>query len=188
MPSDDAAAAVQSFLRAMQGNEALSGNGDSSPDAIFATLPDLLPTSTTIPFIDAADEALLNNLLANLPPVLFLPSHEDEPTSSLDPIPEAVSTAIEAMSLDRKREILRQVLRSPQFSQSLSSLDTAVRNGGLPAIGDALGIPIENGGFIKNGRVPKGGADAVKAFLNGIKATVEKEKTEEKEKDNMDIS
>lgn len=179
---------MQSFLKAIQGNEALSGNDDSSSEAVFATLPNLLPTSTTIPFIDAADEALLNSLLTNLPPVLLLPNYEDESTSSLDPTPEAVSTAIEAMSLDRKRDVLRQVLRSPQFSQSLSSLNTAVINGGLPAIGDALGIPIENGGFTKNGRVPKGGADAVKAFLNGIKATVEKERKDEKERDDMDIS
>lgn len=81
--------------------------------------------------------------------------------------------------MDQKKDILRKVLRSPQFHQSLSSLTVALRNGGLPSIGDALGVPLENGGYIKRGgHVPLGGGDAVEAFLNGIRTGVEKEKDE----------
>lgn len=74
-----------------------------------------------------------------------------------------------------KREILRKVLRSPQFSQSLGSLTAAIRDGGLPSISDALKVPVENGGFIRRGAVPVGGGDAMESFLNGTKAVVEQE-------------
>lgn len=81
--------------------------------------------------------------------------------------------------MNQKKDILRKVLRSPQFHQSLSSLTVALRNGGLPSIGDALGVLLENGGYIKRGgNVPLGDGDAVEAFLNGIRIGVEKEKEE----------
>lgn len=108
----------------------------------------------------------------------------EEPSST---ITETDATAaLASLSLNQKKEILRKVLRSPQFSQGLASLTVALRDGGLPSIGDALGIPIENGGFIRNSRVPIGGGDAVKAFLDGAKVDVERK--ENMKKDDMDMS
>ena len=185
MPSNDAAAAVQNFLRSMQGNRALSEQ-HAQQSAPFTTLPDLLPPSTTIPIIDNANEAFANYLLNYVPPACLLLSQEGDNTGSIDPTPETVKAAIGFLSLGQKKEILRKVLRSPQFSQSLSSLTVALRDGGLPSIGDALGIPIENGGFMRTGEVPIGGGDAVKAFLDGVKVAVEKEA--ETETGDMDTS
>src|SRR5206468_9208117 len=65
--------------------------------------------------------------------------------------------------------------RSPQFSQSLSSLTIALRDGGLPSLSEALNVPVRNGGFMRRGGVPLGGGDAVEAFLDGVKEFVEKE-------------
>ena len=45
-------------------------------------------------------------------------------------------------------------------------------------------IPIENGGFIRQGGVPMGGGDAVEAFVKGVKASVE---TESKDKGHVDM-
>lgn len=174
MPSDDAAIAVQNFLRSMQGSQAL-GNQQSQPQGkAFTTLPDLLSPSTTIPIIDSEDSAFVDNLLSHIPPVLLLLSQEADDISSADLNSETANAAIEALSLDQKREILRKVLRSPQFSQSLGSLTAALRDGGVPSISEALKIPVENGGFIRRGGVPLGGGEAVEAFLKGVKASVEK--------------
>ena len=170
----DAAIAVQNFLRSMQGNQALSNQQSQPQGKIFTTLPDLLPASTTIPVIDSADSAFVDNLLGHIPPVLLLLSQEANDISSVDPNSETAKAAIEALNLDQKKQILRKVLRSPQFSQSLASLTTALRDGGLPSISEALRIPVENGGFIKRGGVPLGGGEAVEAFLKGVKASVEK--------------
>ena len=179
MPSTDAATAVQNFLRSMQGSKAL-GNQQAQPQGeIFTTLPDLLSSSTTIPVIDAGDATLIDGLLNHIPPVLLLLSQEVDDISSVDPNSESAKAAIEALSLDQKKEVLRKVLRSPQFSQSLMSLTGALRDGGLPSITDALKVPVENGGFIRRGGVPVGGGDAVRAFLNGVKASVEKQKGKE---------
>ena len=82
---------------------------------------------------------------------------------------------MEALSLDQKKDILRKVMRSPQFSQSLGSLTIALRDGGLPSISDALHITVKNGGFIQRGGVPVGGGEAMEAFLDGIKVAVEQE-------------
>lgn len=184
MPSNDAAVAVQNFLRSMQGNQALSNQQSQPQDKIFTTLPDLLPSSTTIPVVDAADSTVIDNLLSHLPPVLLLLSQEADDISSVDPNSETAKAAIEALSLDQKREILRKVLRSPQFSQSLGSLTTALRDGGVPSISEALTIPVENGGFIRRGGVPLGGGEAVEAFLKGVKASVQKK--DEAEEGKMD--
>lgn len=174
MPSNDAAIAVQNFLRSMQGNQALSNQQSQPQGKIFTTLPDLLPSSTTIPVIDSADSAFIDNLLSHIPPVLLLLSQEADDISTVDPNSETAKAAIEALSLDQKKQILRKVLRSPQFSQSLGSLTAALRDGGVPSISEALTIPVENGGFIRRGGVPLGGGEAVEAFLKGVKASVEK--------------
>ncbi|KAL9072247.1 MAG: hypothetical protein Q9161_003720 [Pseudevernia consocians] len=172
--SNDAAIAVQNFLRSMQGNQALSNQPSQPQGKIFTTLPDLLPSSTTIPVIDSADSAFIDNLLSHIPPVLLLLSQEADDISTVIPNSETATAAIDALSLIQKKRILRKVLRSPQFSQSLGSLTTALRDGGVPSISEALMIPVENGGFIRRGGVPLGGGEAVEAFLKGVKASVEK--------------
>ncbi|KAL8808812.1 MAG: hypothetical protein Q9200_003994 [Gallowayella weberi] len=181
MPTNDAAVAVQNFLRSMQGNQTLRNSQAQAPEEnIFTTLPDLLPSSTTIPVIDSADEKLVDNLLSHVPPTLLLLAQEVDDISSVDPTSEKAKAAMEALSLDQKKDILRKVMRSPQFHQSLGSLTSALRDGGLPTIGDALGIPLLKGGYIKEGGgVPLGGGDAVKAFLEGVKLAVRKEKEAE---------
>ena len=174
MPSNDAAIAVQNFLRSMQGNPTLSNQQSQPQGKVFTTLPDLLPPATTIPVIDSADSALIDNLLSHVPPVLLLLSQEADDISSVEPTSETAKAALEALSVDQKKEILRKVLRSPQFSQSLGSLTVALRDGGVPSISEALKIPVENGGFIKRGGVPLGGGEAVENFLKGVKVSVEK--------------
>ena len=49
----------------------------------------------------------------------------------------------------------------------------ALRDGGLPMIGEALGLKVENGGVIRGGSVPLGGGAAVEAFVEGVKKTVQ---------------
>lgn len=165
---------MQDFLKSLQGNQALQ-NQPSAEGKLFTTLPELLPSATTVPVIDATDEGYVDNLLSNLPPVLLLLNQEADEVSSVDPSPETAKAAMEALSLDQKKEILRKVLRSPQFSQSLSSLTQALRDGGLPTISEALRIPVARGGYIKEGGgVPMGGGDAIEAFVDGVKADVEK--------------
>ncbi|KAL8687047.1 MAG: hypothetical protein Q9218_006671 [Villophora microphyllina] len=182
VPITDAAVAVQNFLRSMRENQALQNPQAQAEPRLFTTLPDLLPSSTTIPVIDSADEEYVNTLLSQLPPTLMLLAQEVDDVGSVDPTSETAKAAMEALSLDQKKDILRKVLRSPQFHQSLSSLTGAIRDGGLPSIGDALGIPLENGGYIKKGGgVPLGGGDAVETFINGIRTSVEKEKEQEKD-------
>lgn len=181
MPSNDAAVAVQNFLRSMQGSQALGERHSQTQDSTFTTLPDLLPSSTTIPVIDSANEPFIDNLLLYVPPTLLIPTLETEGFGSRDPNSETVKAAIRSLDLDKKKTLLRKVLRSPQFFQSLSSLTVALRDGGLPTIADALGVPVENGGFTRRGEVPVGGGEAIKAFLDGVKRFVEKEVDTENE-------
>ncbi len=179
MPSSDATAAVQNFLRSMQGNQALGSPQAQAQRKPFITLPELLPPSTTIPVIESLAPTSIDSLLSYLPPTLLLLSQEADDISSVDPTPETAAGALEALSLEQKRCILQKVLRSPQFSQSLGSLTQALRDGGLPSISDALGVKVENGGFMRRGGVPVGGGEAVEVFLKGVRGSVE-----EKEKEN----
>ena len=185
MPSSEAAAAVQNFLRSMQGNPALNSPQAQTQSKPFTTLPDLLPPSTTIPVVESLPAVTIDSLLSYLPPTLLLLSQEVDDISSVDPTPETAAAALEALSLDQKKDILRKVLHSPQFSQSLGSLTHALRDGGLPSISEALGVRVENGGFMKRGGMPLGGGEAVEAFLKGIKGSVE-EKTKEGNDHKMD--
>ena len=178
-PSDAASKAVQDFLRSMQGNQALKGPQTAVQGKAFTTLPELLPPATTIPVIDSANEAVIDNLLSHLPPQLLMLSQEIEDTSSADPNRETAEAAKEALSISQKQAILRKVLRSPQFTQSLGSLTHAIRDGGLPSISEALGIPVENGGFLKRGGVPLGGGEAVEAFVKGVRTSVERDGKDE---------
>lgn len=94
----------------------------------------------------------------------------------VEPSAATASAALEALSVDQKKAILKRVLRSPQFHQSLGSLTMAIRDGGLPSIADALGVKVQNGGLVRGGSVPLGGGEAVEAFVEGVKKTVEGKK------------
>lgn len=173
----------------MQGSSALKNAPTATQiprGQIYTTLPDLLPTATTIPVINSANSTLVDKLLSNIPPVLLLLSQQRaQEVSTAEPNSETTKAALEAMSLEQKKEILRKVLRSPQFAQSLESLTTALREGGLPTISDALRIPVPNGGLIPGGSMPLGGGDAVAAFVKGFKNAAESEK-ESMDPENME--
>ena len=158
-------------------------------DKPFTTLPDLLTSTTTIPYIDSlTSTAELDNLCTLLPAELFLLAQENSSeSSSSDPNPTSTSAAqqaaIEALSIEQKKDILKRVLRSPQLHQSLGSLTVALRDGGLPMIGEALGLKVGNGGLIRGGQVPMGGGEAMEAFVEGVKGKVEEEEEEQKKEE-----
>ena len=169
----DAATVVQNFLNSLKGGQGIPTQPQGQ---IFTTLPDLLPSSTTIPIIDSTSAAQIDNLLSYLPPAVLLIS---QPSSSpndrtKEPSAASASAAIEALPIDEKKNILKRVLRSPQFHQSLGSLTMAIRDGGLPSIADALGVKVQNGGVVRGGSVPLGGGEAVEAFVEGVRKAVEK--------------
>ncbi|KAI7155338.1 hypothetical protein KC316_g10788, partial [Hortaea werneckii] len=178
----DPSALVQNFLNSLNN----SGPNQSSSqhhqqqqaDKPFTTLPDLLTPSTTIPYIDTATPSQINTLCTFLPPELFLLTQEhtsDPSDADPTPTPATASAAIEALSIPQKQDILKRALRSPQFQQSLGSLTVALRDGGLPMIGEALGLRVENGGSIRGGSMPLGGGQAVEAFVEGVRRTVQGE-------------
>ncbi|KAF9890295.1 adhesion regulating molecule 1 [Aspergillus nanangensis] len=154
---------VQNFLQSLQRN-----TNQSDPERPFTTLQDLLPPSNTLPFIESADAKTVDNLLSFLPPTLLLLSQDVDDASAADN-PELAEAVMESLDLSQKKTILKKVLHSPQFAQSLASLTVAIRDGGLPSISEALKIPVENGGFMRRGGVPLGGGDAVEAFLRGVR-------------------
>ncbi|QSZ29860.1 hypothetical protein DSL72_004378 [Monilinia vaccinii-corymbosi] len=171
----DAASVVQNFLNSLKGPGG-AGMQQQAQGQMYTTLPDLLPNAVTIPSIDAASPAQVDNLLNYLPPTILQLAQES--ASSLkgmaEPTSQTSAAAIEALSLDQKKSVLKRVVRSPQFHQSLGSLTMAIRDGGLPSIADALGVKLQNNGLVKGGSVPLGGGDAVEAFVEGVKKTVEK--------------
>lgn len=179
----DPSAVVQNFLRSLQGGQQQQGGGGQpQADKPFTSLPDLLPPSITTSFIDSASPTHIDKLCIFLPPELFLLSQESTQTSTTDTPqdPAAASSAnaeaaIEALSTDQKKVIIKRVLHSPQLQQSLGSLTVALRDGGLPMIGEALGLKVANGGNIRGGSMPLGGGEAVEAFVDGVKRTVEEE-------------
>lgn len=172
----DAATVVQNFLNSLQAGGGQAGMQQQAQGQMYTTLPDLLPTSTTVPTIDTATPAQIDNLLSYLPPTILLIAQESAASidGMVEPSAESASAAIEALSIDQKKSILKKVLRSPQFHQSLGSLTMAIRDGGLPSIAEALGVKLEHGGLVRGGSVPLGGGDAVEAFIEGVKKTVEK--------------
>ena len=142
-------------------------------------MQDLLPPSSTIPFVESADEKTIDNLLSFLPPSLLLLAQDNEDVPAADISPEIIEAVMQSLDLSQKKNILVKVLRSPQFTQSLASLTLALRDGGLPSISEALKIPVENGGFMRGG-VPVGGGDAVKSFLEGVRRYVKGSDQEER--------
>lgn len=164
---------VQNFLNSLK-----AGQGMQQPTQgqLYTTLPDLLPTSTTVPIIDTSSPEQIDNLLSYLPPTILLIAQEG--ATSIDGMVESndasATAALEALSIGQKKAILKRVLRSPQFHQSLGSLTMAIRDGGLPSIAEALRVKVQNGGLVRGGSMPLGGGDAVEAFIDGVKKTVEK--------------
>ena len=157
----------------MQGGQNLGGTQQQGADVPYPYLNHLLPTSTTIPMIDAAPSEYLDALLSFLPPTVIVLAtgtlHEGEPTA------DAVEAAKASLSLEDKRSLLKKVLRSPQFHQALGSLTMALRDGGLPSIAEALGVRVENGGYLQGGGMPMGSGQAVQSFIDGVKKTVKEE-------------
>lgn len=156
---------MQGFLQSLQGNQ----ESAQDPERPFTTLQDLLQPSSTIPFVESADEGTVDNLLNFLPPSLLLLAQDNEDMPDAENNPEIAEAIKQSLDISQKKDILRKVLHSPQFSQSLASLTVALREGGLPSISEALEVPVEHGGFMRRGGVPLGGGDAVSAFLEGVR-------------------
>jgi 26S proteasome regulatory subunit N13 len=171
----DANTIIQNFIKSMPGGQS------GSQESLFTTLADLLTPASTMPFIESADTATVDRLLEYLPlSLVSLAQEADEVVSTTTQDSTPIETSLQAIKLEQKRDILRRVLRSPQFTQSLTSLTIALRDGGLPSLSEALNIPVRNGGFMRRGGVPLGGGDAVEAFLDGVKEHVEKYASMEK--------
>ncbi|KAI9373063.1 proteasome complex subunit Rpn13 ubiquitin receptor-domain-containing protein [Aspergillus egyptiacus] len=163
--SSDPSAVVQGFLQSLRGTQS------QEAEQPFTTLQDLLPPSTTLPYLETLDVQGVDNLLKFLPQELLILALQMEEPSAAQRRPETAQD-VGSLSLSQKKSILRKVLHSPQFTQSLTSLTVAIRDGGLPSISEALQIPVENGGFMRRGGVPLGGGDAVRAFLQGVRDLV----------------
>ncbi|PNY21038.1 Proteasomal ubiquitin receptor ADRM1-B [Tolypocladium capitatum] len=175
--SPDAAAAVRNFLESLRGQPGLSGGQQQQQaDLPFPYLNHLLTTSITIPMVDAATSEFADSLISFLPPaVVMLASGSPDFDGNFEPSAEDVEAAKASLSLDDKRTLLKKVLRSPQFHQALGSLTMALRDGGLPGVADALGVKVENGGYLQDSGMPMGGGNAVKAFVEGVKKTVQEQ-------------
>lgn len=157
---------IQGLLQSFQGNQNTQGQ---AAENLFTTLADLLSPSSTIAMVEAADDDKVDNLLNFLPPSLLLLAQDVDDLSASDMNDETAQAILLSLELGKKKDILKRVLRSPQFTQSLASLTVALRDGGLPSISEALQIKVENGGFVRRGGVPLGGGDAVEAFLQGVR-------------------
>lgn len=174
----DASAVVQNFLRSMGNTEFSQQQQQQNPtqEHLFTTLAELLTPASTLSVIDQAGHPTVDRYLDFLPPSLLTLAQEPfDDASTVDTTLNAAAAAKEALSLSQKKDILHKVLRSPQFTQSLSSLTIALRDGGLPSIAEALGVSVTNGGYMRRGGVPLGGGDAVEAFVEGVKKQVEQE-------------
>ncbi|KAG6002625.1 hypothetical protein E4U21_002931 [Claviceps maximensis] len=177
----DAAAAVRNLLNSLRGHEGLSRGQEQQQqqqqqqqaDVPYPYLNHLLPTSITVPLIDEASSEYLDTLLSFLPPAVIVLATTSTATeeSRKEPSVAVVDAAKASLSADAKRSLLKKVLRSPQFHQALGTLTMALRDGGLPGVADALGVRVENGGYIVGSQMPLGGGQAVKAFVEGVKRT-----------------
>jgi 26S proteasome regulatory subunit N13 len=164
----DAQTAVNNFLASLRGNNNLAQGEGQGP---YTTLSDLLTTSTTIPVINNATEAQLDNFLSYLPPTVLLLAQESSAQidGMVEPTSGTAQAALEALSVSQKRSILKRVLHSPQFSQGLVSLTMALQQGGLPSVAEALKIKVDNKAIYAQG------GEAVRQFVEGIKKAVVEE-------------
>lgn len=160
------------------------GSGQQQGGGDFTTLLDLLWPNTTGPVIENASDELIDALCAQLPTTPFLLEAEVEDVDQIDPNGETAQMVVQTLDQDSKREVLKRIIRAPQLRAALGSLTEALRSGALPTVAQALNIDVEHGGYMRGGAMPLGGGDAVKAFLEGVKRTVENED----EDDNMDES
>lgn len=165
---------VRNLLASLKGGSQGLGGGQSQGKT-YPMLTDLLDTSTTLPMVDNCPDKVVDSLVSYLPPTVVVLAQQGENGDSFskEPSPADAAAAQEAMTYAQKRALLKKVLRSPQFHQSLDSLSLALREGGLPSIAEALGIEVENGGVVRGGAVPLGGGEAVEAFVNGFKKKVQ---------------
>jgi 26S proteasome regulatory subunit N13 len=115
----------------------------------------------------------------------FLLEAEVEDVEQIDPNSETAHMAMQTLEHSEKVEVLKRILRAPQLRAALGSLTEALKTGALPTVAQGLKIDVENGGYMRGGAMPLGGGEAVKAFLEGVKKTVEKEKEGD---DDMDTS
>ncbi|KAJ0121136.1 hypothetical protein J7T55_008298 [Diaporthe amygdali] len=174
----DAAAAVRNFLASLQGGQGgVPGGQQSAEGKAYPLLSDLLEAPTTVPMVRTAEESYVDSLLYFLPPVVLVLAQQgaDGPGDEVENEPgaDSAAAAIATMSLGQKKALLEKVLRSPQFHQSLTSLTMALRDGGLPSISEALGVRVQNGGYMRGGSMPLGGGEAVEAFVEGVKKSVQ---------------
>jgi 26S proteasome regulatory subunit N13 len=169
----DAATVVQNFLNSLRGGQGGMPQQQQGVEYKYTTLVDLLPASTTIPILESATERHIDHLLGYLPPTILLLGQQS--AASLDgmvePSAASASAALEALSLEQKKTILKKVLRSPQFHQSLGSLTMAIRDGGLRSIAEALKIQLFRDGLNADGS-PITGGKAVEAFMTGVKRVI----------------
>lgn len=129
------------------------GGGGYQQQEPTVSLHDLLPSTTTAPLLATMTSEAVDDLISNLPQGI---------------IPRNATPA-------QKKEVIRKVLHSPQFNQSLVGLSVALRDGGLRGISDSLGVRLAPGEVGT-------GSDQVTIFVEAIK------REEEKKADtNMDI-
>ncbi|KAK4964042.1 hypothetical protein LTR28_004126, partial [Elasticomyces elasticus] len=76
---------IQNFLNSLKSGPASRNQQRQTTDNPSTTLPELLPSSTTIPTIDAAPAATIDTLCAHLPPTIFLLAQEANDLSSSEP-------------------------------------------------------------------------------------------------------
>jgi 26S proteasome regulatory subunit N13 len=174
----DAATVVQNLLNSLRGAPGLGATQQQQqPEGkLYPLLSDLLDAPTTTKMVDAASESSIDKLLDLLPTSVILLSQQvadEADDDGKEPSPDAAAAVRATMSLGEKRSVLKTVLRSPQFHQSLTSLTLALRDGGLPSVSEALGVKVENGGRLKGSAVPLGGGEAVEAFVEGVKRSVQ---------------
>ncbi|KAI9691833.1 MAG: hypothetical protein M1822_007905 [Bathelium mastoideum] len=173
---NDASEVVRNFLNSIPGsNLSALGGQQATQDQPVVTLPDLFPSNITVPMLDSADPAFIDKLCSLLPPSILVLAQEADDPSTVEPTEAVAQAALEALSVGQKKDILRRVLRSPQMTQSMASLTVALRDGGLPTVSEALKLKVENGGYIRGGSMPLGGAQAINAFLEGLKKVAEEE-------------
>lgn len=173
---DEASTAVRNLLQSLSGGQGGQGGGQSEDKETYPYLTHLLPKEETLPVLGTASEEYIDSLLGLLPPaVVMLAAGSGTSASIADPSPDSLAAARTSLSTRDKKLLLEKVLRSPQLHQSLTSLTLAIKDGGLPNVADALGVKVANGGYIRGGGMPLGGDGAIKAFVEGVKKTVEEE-------------
>lgn len=166
--------AIQNFINSLKGGASMGASTGQS-DTLFTTLGDLLTPATTVPAIESADPSFIEELLVrHLPPSLVFLEHQvDDPDAEADE--DVLRASVQALSLGQQKDIVKRVLRSPQFSQGLATVTSALRDGGLPTVSEALGVRVKNGGYSAlNSAAPVTGGDAVEAFLDGVKDSAKK--------------